>query len=119
MWTYSQGTGALLDPSGRKVATGYSGKGRGKNNCELQHLKSVGPVVRGMYIIDEPRDSEKVGPFAMDLIPYPENDMLGRSAFMIHGDNRTGTASQGCIILPRRVRHIIWDSGERKLKVVP
>jgi hypothetical protein len=49
----------------------------------------------------------------------PLTETFGRSALMIHGDNRTGTASEGCIILPRRVRHIIWDSGERKLKVVP
>ena len=119
MWTYSQGTGTLLDPSGKKVATGYSGKGRGKNNCELQHLKSVGPIPQGLWAIGEPRDSKRVGPFAMDLVPMEGTETFKRSAFMIHGDNRTGTASQGCIILPRRVRHIIWDSGERKLKVVP
>ena len=119
MWTYSQGTGVLTDPNGQKVATGYSGKGIGKNNCSMQHIPSVGPIPQGLWIIGMPRNSVNVGPFAMDLTPVPLTETFGRSALMIHGDNRTGTASEGCIILPRRVRHIIWDSGERKLKVVP
>ena len=119
MWTYSQGTGALLDPSGKKVATGYSGKGHGKNNCDMQHIPSVGPIPRGMWFIGKPRDSKAVGPFAMDLKPVEGTETYGRWAFMIHGDNRDGTASEGCIILPRRVRHIIWDSGDRVLNVVP
>jgi hypothetical protein len=119
MWTYSQGTGKLTDKDGKHIATGYSGKGQGKNNCDMQHVKGVGPVVRGLFTIGKPRDSKKVGPFAMDLIPHPENEMFGRSAFMIHGDNLDGTASEGCIVVPRRVRHIIWDSGDRVLLVVP
>ena len=119
MWTYSQGTGHLYDTDGKKVATGYSGKGHGKNNCDMQHIPSVGPIPRGMWFIGKPRDSKNVGPFAMDLKPVEGTLTYGRSAFMIHGDNRTGTASEGCIILPRRARHIIWDSGDRVLNVVP
>ena len=118
MWTYSQGTGRLTDKNGKVVATGYSGKGQGKNNCDMQHVKNVGPIPRGLYTIEEPRRSEKVGPFAMDLTPYPKNEMHGRSAFLIHGDNRDGTASEGCIILPRKVRNLIWDSDDRILLVV-
>jgi hypothetical protein len=121
MWTYSQGTGVLTDPNGQKVATGYSGHGHGRNNCELQHVRGVGPIPQGLWIIGKPRNSVNVGPFAMDLTPVPLTETFGRSAFMIHGDNgdKVLDESRGCIIFPRRVRHIIWDSGERKLKVVP
>ena len=119
MWTYSQGTGKLFDPDGVHIATGYSGKGRGKNNCALQHVKNVGPIPQGIYTIGQAYNSAKVGPFALQLTPDPSNDMGGRSAFLIHGDNRTGTASEGCIILGRMVRDRLNYSAERLLKVVP
>jgi hypothetical protein len=119
MWTYSQGTGKLFDPEGKHVATGYSGKGRGKNNCDMQHVRNVGPIPQGIYTIGKPYNSAKVGPFALPLTPDPSNEMHGRSAFLIHGDNKTGTASEGCIILGRMIRDRISYSVERKLKVVP
>jgi hypothetical protein len=119
MWTYSQGTGKLFDPQGNHVATGYSGKGPGKNNCAMQHVRNVGPIPQGLYIIGKPYDSKKVGPYAIPLAPDPGNEMFGRSAFLIHGDNRTHTASEGCIILPRRTRNAIVDSGEVLVKVIP
>jgi hypothetical protein len=43
--------------------------------------------------------------------------MFGRSAFMIHGDNRTHTASQGCIILRRDLREQIDRSDDKELTV--
>jgi hypothetical protein len=118
MWTYSQGTGRLLDPEGKHVATGYSGKGIGKNNCDMQHVRAVGPIPVGTYTIGTPYNSKKVGPFALPLKPDPRNQMFGRSAFLIHGDNATGTASEGCIIMPRRVRDMIAQSAHKVLKVV-
>ena len=118
MWTYSQGTGRLTDKHGKHIATGYSGKGQGKNNCDMQHVKNVGPIPRGLYTIGKPYDSKKVGPFALPLKPNSENEMHGRGSFLFHGDNRDGTASAGCIILPRKVRNLIWDSDDRILLVV-
>jgi hypothetical protein len=118
-WTYSQGTGKLFDPTGAHVATGYSGKGIGKNNCDMQHVKNVGPIPRGTYTIASPYNSKKVGPFALPLKPDPKNVMHGRSAFLIHGDNSSGTASEGCIILGRMMRDKIAYSTDRVLKVVP
>jgi hypothetical protein len=53
----------------------------------------------------------------MNLTPRPGNQMFGRSAFMIHGDNRTHTASQGCIILRRDLREQIDRSDDRELTV--
>lgn len=40
--------------------------------------------------------------------------------FRIHGDSirAPGTASHGCIILPRAIRDRIWASGDRALQVV-
>ena len=119
MWTYSQGTGNLLDPSGKLVATGYSGHGHGKNNCDLQNVPNVGPIPRGYWILGKPYDSKKVGPYAIPLKPVLETETFGRSAFLVHGDNGQGTASEGCIIFPRRVRHMMIDSGDKVLKVVP
>lgn len=117
-WTYSQGTGELTDPEGRVVAVGYSGKGHGKNNCDMQHVRNVGPIPRGFWVMRKPYDSKKVGPFAIPLKPSEGTETFGRSAFLIHGDNGTGTASEGCIILARKVRNAIWDSGVRVLQVV-
>lgn len=119
-WTYSQGTGQLTDPDGRVVAVGYSGRGPGRNNCEKQHIKATGPIPRGLWSIGTPRDSKRVGPFSMDLLPMAGTETFGRSALMIHGDNRqaNGTASSGCVILARKWRNAIWDSGVRVLEVV-
>lgn len=121
MWTYSQGTGKLIDTDGRAVAVGYSGHGNGRNNCELQHVRGIGPIPQGMWVIGKPRNSKQVGPYAMDLKPVEGTETFGRSAFMIHGDNGDTILdeSRGCIILRRSVRHIIWDSGDRILHVVP
>ena len=60
------------------------------------------------------------GPFTLVLAPAPGTETHGRSAFRIHGDSirLPGTASHGCIILPRPVREAIWASGDRDLEVV-
>ena len=66
------------------------------------------------------KDSPNTGPFTILLEPAPGTDTLGRSAFRIHGDSvrAPGTASHGCIILPRAIRDHIWRSGDRDLEVV-
>lgn len=69
MWTYDQSSGRLYNPEGAWVSSGYSGKGRGKNNPALQHLRGVGPLPRGTYRIGAPRTSQRTGPFVMDLYP--------------------------------------------------
>jgi hypothetical protein len=53
----------------------------------------------------------------MDLAPAVGTDTFGRSAFLIHGDNLTHTASHGCIILRREVRVQINQSTDRELIV--
>ena len=119
-WTWDQSQGALLDPNGILVSRGYSGRGRGKNNPTLQHLRGIGPVPRGMWRIHPPRTSQRTGPYVLDLTPEPGTVTHGRSAFQIHGDSirAPGTASSGCIILPRVWRERIWKSGVRLIEVV-
>ncbi len=119
MWTYEQASGRILH-DGTEAGAGYSGAGTGKNVPEAQAIPNVGPIPRGLYVINEPHDTAKHGPYAMALTPDPKNQMFGRFAFLIHGDSAAmpGTASQGCIILPRPIREQIWASGDRQLTVV-
>lgn len=119
-WTYEQSTGNLF-LNGVQVATGYSGAGMttatGRNNPALENMPQVGPIPRGQYTIGQPRTSTHTGPVAMDLNPVGHN-AHGRSAFQIHGNNRSNNASHGCIILPRHVRDTIGASTDRTLNVV-
>lgn len=116
-WDQSSGT---LTRDGVFVSRGYSGAGRGKNNPVMQAAQGVGPIPAGVWTIVRRYDSANVGPAALELAPLPGTETFGRSAFRIHGDSikSPGTASRGCIILPRTVRDAIWASGDRKLVVV-
>lgn len=120
MWIYAQATGKFRHDDGTLIMIGYSGAGVGKNNPYVQETPNVGPIPRGIYYIGTPEDTLTHGPFVLPLTPHPANDMFGRSAFLIHGDSKEhpGTASQGCIILPRDVREKINRSVDRRLVVV-
>lgn len=118
-WLYEQSTGALSrddDP----VATGYAGKGEGKNNPEMQDVQKVGPLPRGVYSIGEPHDTEAHGPYVLRLTPDPNNQMFDRAGFLIHGDSAShpGDASEGCMIFPLNIRKKVWTSGDHDLEVV-
>jgi len=53
------------------------------------------------------------------LKPDPSNEMYGRDAFLIHGDNSTESGSQGCIILNGLSnRQEVWNKNDRILRVV-
>lgn len=119
-WRYRQSTGELFHDA-QRICAGYSGAGPGKNNPAMQHVRSVGPIPAGDWSIGQtPYDSDKVGPYAIRLEPVGHN-ACGRTAFRIHGDSvrQPGTASNGCIILPRAVRERIIASGDRHLQVSP
>lgn len=117
MYEYHQATGKLyLD--GELIATGYSGYGEGKNNPTLQARKSIGPLPKGIYSISRGYKHPILGPITMNLIPDKDNEMFGRSAFRIHGDNKTGTASHGCIVLGPSIRQKINNGSVKKIKVV-
>lgn len=123
-WKWDQSAGELTR-DGKAISRGYSGKCRGKNNPALQGLRGIGPIPAGRWKIVERYDSANVGPHALKL--FADDGRLddthaetGRGAFRIHGDSikNPGTASNGCIILPRSIREMIWKSGDRDLVVV-
>jgi hypothetical protein len=119
MWTYNQSNGSLTRndvPAGE----GYSGFGEGKNNPALQTVHDVGPIPQGLYSIGPPHDTPTHGPHVMALTPAAGTNTFGRDGFLIHGDSiaNPGTASHGCIILPRAIRDEIASSGDHQLQVV-
>lgn len=124
-WLWDQSAGELRR-DGKIVSRGYSGKDRGKNNPALQNVPGIGPIPQGMWRMVRVYDSANVGPFtielhAVDATPGDDrHDETGRGAFRIHGDSirAPGTASKGCIILPRAVREALWRSGDRLIEVV-
>ena len=119
-WTYSQTTGNLIDPSGEIVGQGYSGNGADLDNPAGQADVGHGPIPQGAWTIgtffDDPGGK---GPIVAHLTPNTGTDTLGRSGFMIHGDNSAAnhTASHGCIILSHTLRCLIRDSGVKQLIV--
>ncbi|MDF1506367.1 tlde1 domain-containing protein [Roseisolibacter sp. H3M3-2] len=124
MWTWSQSTGELRR-AGKLISRGYSGNGRGKNNPALQDLRGVGPIPVGIWRMVSVYDSPNVGPFTITLWADDgqlddRHEATGRSAFRCHGDSirAPGTASKGCIILPRKIRELMWRSGDRLIEVV-
>lgn len=121
MWTYVQETGQLFHGvEDGAVAVGYSGRSSCKNRPESQQVPDWGPIPAGMYTMLYPINSERLGPFAIPLVPRPFNEMYGRCGFFIHGDSLThpGEASDGCIVLPRPIRVEIAVSGDNRLRVV-
>lgn len=119
-WTYSQKTGELQQ-DGEHVASGYSGAGPGKNNSALQTVPNVGPIPQGDWtIIGPPINTDEHGPYVLRLKPEAGTQTFGRSGFLMHGDSKEspGSASHGCVILPRTIREQVWNSGDRDLQVV-
>ncbi|HEY6338005.1 MAG TPA: tlde1 domain-containing protein [Candidatus Sulfotelmatobacter sp.] len=119
-WTYVQKTGALLR-NNQPIGTGYSGFDNGKNNPDMQAVPNVGPVPQGSWtIVGPPFNSPEHGPYVMRLAPDKNTHTFGRNGFLLHGDSieAPGCGSRGCIIMPRAVRELVWQSGETSLEVV-
>ena len=119
MWTYQQKTGKLISPSGDCVSTGYSGKGGDKNNPAAEDIADQGPCPIGQYTLEAPVNTTAHGPYVLRLDPSETNVMFGRGGFLMHGDSteHPGEASEGCIIMPRAVREMVWNSGDHQLEV--
>lgn len=121
MWTYEQRTGFLLAPGGMRLyPPGYAGREAGKNNPTMQNVQDIGPLPQGLYTIGNPYENPKTGPYTMNLVPDPENEMFGRADFRIHGDSidEPGTASDGCIVQSHDNRVRVGESPDRRLQVV-
>jgi hypothetical protein len=120
MWTYAQKTGDLKQ-NGQMVGRGYSGFDNGKNNPAMQAVADVGPIPQGEWTITGPPfNTKEHGPFVLRLEPSSATNTFGRNGFLIHGDSikAPGTASKGCVIMPRTIREQVWNSGDTDLEVV-
>lgn len=120
MWTYVQNSGALLDPTGKLLATGYSGAGVDKNVPADANVENMGPLPCGFYTIGPPENTIEHGPYVLTLTPDPANQEFGRGGFLMHGDSiqHPGCASKGCIVMPHVTRVTVWESGDTRLEVV-
>lgn len=125
MWTWDQSAGELRR-DGAFIGKGYAGNGRGKNNPSMQAARGIGPLPRGKWRLVSVANSPNTGPYtitlhAVDAVPTDDTHQpTGRGAFRIHGDSikNPGTASRGCIVLPRVLREKMWKSGDHDLEVV-
>ncbi len=117
-WTYSQSTGKLKLGE-TTFGSGYAGFGEGVNNPEDETIPNVGPIPVGDYTIGPAFTHPAAGPITMRLTPQTGTDTLGRSGFLMHGDNQAmdHTASHGCIIMPHPVRVTVATSNDRTLTV--
>src|SRR5437773_2706162 len=120
MWTYHQCSGELFAADGELVGRGYAGCREGKNNPGMEALSNIGPLPTGIYTLRPPINTTLHGPYVLWLEPHRENNMFQRGDFGIHGDSikKPGTASHGCIIMPRSVRVQMWESGDHQLLVL-
>lgn len=120
MITYRISTGDLTR-DGVPLGVGYSGQPECKNDPTQCDQQDRGPIPPGRYTIGEPHDTDTHGPFVLRLTPHADNEMHGRSGFLIHGDSKShpGTASHGCIILPRVVRETVNRLQDHDLEVKP
>lgn len=98
----------------------YAGYGEGRNDPRYEHVRNVGPIPRGRYALKR-HWRDRAGPNTLACEPVPGTNLYGRSGFLIHGDNATGTASKGCIVVaPDARRHIarLVDAGRVWLDVI-
>ena len=118
-WVYQQSSGTM-SREGKPLFKGYSGNGDYVNKPQGQAYRNKGPIPQGMWEIVSKFDSKDHGPFCLRLMPADGTVTFGRAGFLIHGDNSRGdqSASQGCIILPRRAREEIWNSKDKSLEVI-
>lgn len=122
MWIFNQDNGSVVNDNPKITShfTGYAGHGEGKNNPEMQDVRDVGPIPCGMFSIMPPHDSTKTGSYSMVLVPDVDDHLFGRGDFRIHGDSlqHPGEASDGCLILRLHDRRLLWQAGDRRLKVI-
>ena len=122
--TYEATTGRLLNPDGTLLASCYSGLGKDKNNPGSEGIKNCGPLPEGGYTLTDVEDVNggPHGPYVIRLTPDKDNEMHGRSGFLMHSDSisHPGAASEGCIVVLGGLsqRQKIWNQPVHHLTVV-
>lgn len=117
-WEYSQGSG-VLTYSGTFVWVGYSGNVLTVNDSAFESDPYQGPIPKGRYRMRLHVSSGRAPP-VFKLTPEGHN-AYGRTDFLIHGDNQLQnfSASEGCIILPPKIRNLILQYKNDLLEVIP
>ena len=116
VYTYSQRTGVLTYPNGRRVQ-GYAGKGTHRNNPASQCRASQGPLPRGRYSISRRTKNgaaaDSLAAPVFRLTPMSGTNMCRRSGMLIHGGvfAPSYSSSEGCIILSTNDRKDIQIGG--------
>lgn len=119
-------SGSLVLSSGSRdilpIAKGYSGFREYRNNPAFETRRALGPIPRGIWLVNQAVQHPRLGPVALSLEPENVPSLSGRSEFFIHGDNARGdfSASTGCIIVGREARDFVaalWRLGVRRLRV--
>jgi hypothetical protein len=125
MWYFQISAGRLSNSDPRyRPAPAYSGHPPHVNDPAAVALTAVGPIPPGLYRIGAPLDPpDHLGPLALPLTPIGGQDMHGRTALFLHGDNaaRNQTASHGCIIADKDVRlnvNTARAAGDDRLQVI-
>lgn len=121
MWTFNVSAG-ILSHDGAVAALGvWSGHDEGRNNQAMEAHANLGPIPRGEWLIgDLIQTTESHGPYVLPLTPAEGTDTYGRGGFLIHGASAISPmeSSRGCLIVPRSVRLLIAESGDKMLEVV-
>jgi hypothetical protein len=109
-----------LSIAGNDIGPAYSGAMGHVDNEADAGMVGLGPIPVGVWAICDPIDDPHTGPFSMPLIPMIGTEDLGRSGFMIHGDNpnMNESASHGCVVAARSIRERIWADPDHYLTVV-
>lgn len=126
-------TGRILAPDGHTAGLAYAGHGTARNNPKREGEHGVlvdgkitagGPLPAGTYRMSELVLMHlKTGPYSIRLKPDEATRQhileLNREpdSFLIHGNNATNDASEGCIITNRATREIMWQSVDKILIV--
>jgi hypothetical protein len=82
----------------------------------MQAITNVGPIYHSRSSVQLARSRS----YVLRLEPRTGTHLFGRNDFLMHGDSieARGCASGGCIILPRAIRELVWQSGDTVLEVV-
>lgn len=106
----------------------YTGSGTGRNNPAMQSTPNVGPIPQGTWnatgvqrTLTNASGRTSSHANVIRLEPTADTNTFGRTAFRMHGDNSTGTASLGCPIAPPATRstlaNMIRNGGQMRLTV--
>ncbi len=129
---YSQSSGELTDMEDRRVGKGYSGAPGNVNVPASQGKKDLGVIPEGTWTIGEviwDKDYTRgKGENLIHLVPDAATAervrAMGRdpNTFYIHAGKKDPTdlsASQGCVIMEKKVREAIIELQGAKIRVVP